>query len=171
MRRSHRARLFSPPARCQNAVVPSTHVSLHYHVIFSTKSRFPMIDAEWRPRLHEYLGGSVRGLGGVPLRVGGVADHVHLLIGLKAVHAPADIVREVKKASTSWVRESVDRKFGGLSGRGACHDPVRSLRARTPVRRRRGACPPNGHGSWTLHSIESGDCRRLTIIRRFTPLD
>jgi putative transposase len=99
--------------------MPSTHVSLHYHIVFSTKNRFPYIENAWRPRLHEYLGGTVRGLGGVPLQVGGVSDHVHLLIGLKAIHAVADIVREVKKASNSWVQETVERKFQWQEGYGA----------------------------------------------------
>ena len=99
--------------------MPSTHVSLHYHVVFSTKNRIPYIETAWRPRLHEYLGGCVRGLRGVPLQVGGVADHVHLLVGLKATHALADIVREVKKASNSWVQESLDGKFQWQEGYGA----------------------------------------------------
>jgi REP element-mobilizing transposase RayT len=99
--------------------MPSTHVSLHYHIVFSTKNRIAYIEPAWRQRLHEYLGGTVRGLGGVPLQVGGVADHVHLLVGLKAIHAVAEIVREVKKASNSWVQTTLDRKFQWQEGYGA----------------------------------------------------
>lgn len=83
----------------------STFLSLNYHIVFSTKERHPWIDSAWRPRLHQYLGGTIRGLDGVPLAVGGVEDHVHLLVGLKATHTLADFVREVKKAATAWVRE------------------------------------------------------------------
>jgi len=57
-----------------------------------------MIDSAWRSRLQEYLGGTIRGLGGFPEEVGGVADHVHLLAGLKATHCLADVLRELKKA-------------------------------------------------------------------------
>ena len=85
--------------------MPSTHLSLHYHIVFGTKDREPSILPAWRHELHEYLGGSVRGLGGFPEGVGGVADHVHLLIGLKATHCLADFVRELKKSSTAWVRQ------------------------------------------------------------------
>jgi REP element-mobilizing transposase RayT len=62
----------------------STYLSLHYHLVFSTIERRPFINSEWRTALHAYLGGTVRGLGGVAETVGGVEDHVHLLIGLKA---------------------------------------------------------------------------------------
>jgi len=41
-----------------------TFTSLHYHIVFSTKYRHPLITASWRERLHEYLGGTVNGLKG-----------------------------------------------------------------------------------------------------------
>jgi transposase IS200 family protein len=43
----------------------STFFSLHYHFVFSTKDRRPLIHAEWRPRMHSYLGGIIRGMNGV----------------------------------------------------------------------------------------------------------
>ncbi len=62
----------------------------------------------------------MRGLSATPLQVGGTADHVHLLVGLKATHAVADLVREVKKASAHWVHESTgDSKFAWQEGYGA----------------------------------------------------
>jgi REP element-mobilizing transposase RayT len=88
--------------------MPSTYLSLHYHLVFGTKNREPLIALEWRARLHEYLGGTVRGLGGFPEGVGGVADHVHLLVGLKATHCLSDFMRELKKAASAWVHEEID---------------------------------------------------------------
>jgi putative transposase len=85
----------------------STHTSLLYHLVFSTKNREPSINPTWSERMHEYLGGTVRGLGGTPQGVGGVADHVHLLVGLKSTHCLADFMRELKKTSSVWVSESL----------------------------------------------------------------
>ena len=87
--------------------MPSTYLSLQYHLVFGTKDRMPLIEAAWRLRLHEYLGGTIRGLGGFPEEVGGVADHVHLLVGLNATHCLADVMRELKKASSVWVHEEL----------------------------------------------------------------
>ncbi|MFA6291368.1 MAG: IS200/IS605 family transposase [Victivallales bacterium] len=84
----------------------STYYSIHHHIVFSTKERRPIISPVWRPQLHEYLGGTVRGIGGVAEAVGGVEDHVHLLVSMKTTDAPADLVRELKKASSLWVREN-----------------------------------------------------------------
>ena len=79
-----------------------------------------MIDRAWRDRLFEYLGGTVNGLGGFTQGVGGVADHVHLLVGLKATYCLADIMREMKKASSVWVHDVIGMKaFAWQEGCGA----------------------------------------------------
>ena len=100
--------------------MPSTYLSLHYHLVFSTKDRAPLIEPSWRNRLHEYLGGTVEGLKGFPQGVGGIADHVHLLVGLKATHCLADFMRELKKASSVWVHEEIGMHFFRLAGRLCC---------------------------------------------------
>jgi len=98
----------------------STFSSLHYHLVFSTKNREPLIRSEWMPRLHEYLGGTVKGLDAEPQAVGGVADHVHLLVSLKTTHCLADFMRELKKASSMWVHEEVGHsRFRWQEGYGA----------------------------------------------------
>lgn len=88
----------------------STYLSLHYHIVFSTKNRDRFIAPEWRDRLHEYMGGVVNGLDGVTQGVGGTNDHVHLLVGLKATHCLSDFMRELKKASSNWVRDTINQR-------------------------------------------------------------
>ncbi|HEV2695499.1 MAG TPA: IS200/IS605 family transposase [Verrucomicrobiae bacterium] len=94
----------------------STFLSLHYHIVFSTKERRPLIKTAWRSQLHEYMGGTVRGLGAIPEIIGGVEDHVHLLVGLRATHNLADFMRELKKASSNWTSENHDKIFAWQDG-------------------------------------------------------
>ncbi|MBI3737088.1 IS200/IS605 family transposase [Candidatus Sumerlaeota bacterium] len=111
----------------------SSHLSLHYHLVFATKNHEPFIISDWRPRLHDYMGGAVRGLDGFPEAIGGVADHVHLLVGLKATHCLADFMRELKKASSVWVHQEIAiRAFAWQEGYGAF---TVSATARDAVRR------------------------------------
>lgn len=111
--------------------MPSTYLSLHYHLAFNTKDRAPLIDASWRNRLHEYLGGTVEGLKGFPQGVGGMADHVHLLVGLKVTHCLADFMRDLKKASSVWVHDEIGmRPFAWQEGYAAL---TVSASARTAV--------------------------------------
>jgi len=94
----------------------STYLGLHFHLIFSTKNRQKLILPEWQPMVHDYLGGIVRGLGAFPEGVGGVADHVHLLVGLKATHCLADFMRELKKQSSKWIQQKYRIEFQWQEG-------------------------------------------------------
>ena len=100
--------------------MPSTHLALNIHVVFSTKDREPSIDPEWIDRFHALIGGTARTIDVVPLAVGGVSDHVHLLLGLRATHALANVVRDIKVASSKWMHEEMgQKKFGWQEGYGA----------------------------------------------------
>src|SRR6516162_8963904 len=94
----------------------STFLSLHYHIVFSTKDRRPLIKPAWRPLLHQYLGGTIRGLGGVPEIIGGVDDHVHLLVGLRATHCLSDFMQELKKAISTGSAENHEKIFSWQDG-------------------------------------------------------
>lgn len=94
----------------------STFFTLHYHFVFSTKNRRPLIHAGWRPDAHSYLGGIIRGMNGVAEIVGGVADHVHILASLRPVHRIADVMRDLKKDSSTWVKENFEDRFAWQEG-------------------------------------------------------
>ena len=79
------------PIKCHHGLDLS-ELALPHRLLNQTSAAEPLC-ADWRARLHEYLGGTVRGLAGVPQAVGGVEDHVHLLIGLRATHTLADFMR------------------------------------------------------------------------------
>jgi REP element-mobilizing transposase RayT len=96
-----------PGGALEHNAMPSTHLSLHYHVVFSTKNREALIARSWREQLHAYLGGIIRNLDGIPEIVGGTADHVHLLVGLRATHSLADVLRTLKSVSSNWVHEQI----------------------------------------------------------------
>ena len=66
-----------------------------------------MIQPGWRGDLHAYLGGIIRTANGIAESIGGVSDHVHLLIGLRATHRLADVIRELKAVSSGWVHNEI----------------------------------------------------------------
>jgi REP element-mobilizing transposase RayT len=99
--------------------MPSTHTSLHYHIVFSTKDRMPFIKCEWKNRLHAYIGGIIKGMDAVPLAVGGLDDHVHVLAGLISSHRLDYFVRDIKADSSVFVHQEFDKKFTWQKGYGA----------------------------------------------------
>jgi len=98
----------------------STHTALYYHLVFSTKNREAWFKEPFTEKLHTYLGGAVRGLDGVAISVGGVADHVHLLVGLKPTHTLSNFMRKLKACSSKWITEQLRMKaFAWQEGYGA----------------------------------------------------
>jgi REP element-mobilizing transposase RayT len=98
--------------------MPGTHTKLLYHIVFSTKLRVPSIKPAIAEELHRYIAGIVRGEGGAPIAIGGMPDHVHLLIQLTPIVALADIMRQLKANSSKWMNERHPRtrKFGWQDG-------------------------------------------------------
>lgn len=86
--------------------MPQSLTNLLYHLIFSTKNREPLIDATLLPRLHDYLGGIINESGGRVIRIGGVADHVHILSHFPSTMTVADAIRIIKSNSSGWVHRT-----------------------------------------------------------------
>ena len=84
--------------------MPQSLSKVLVHLIFSTKHREPLIGPDIRPRLHAYLVGILANLKSPSLQTGGVADHVHILLALGRTISQADLVEEVKKSSSKWMR-------------------------------------------------------------------
>ena len=84
--------------------MPQSLSQVIIHLIFSTKDREQWLDAEARPRMHAYLATVCRNLGGEAFRVGGIADHVHIVTTLPRTLAQAELIEEVKKASSKWIK-------------------------------------------------------------------
>ena len=87
------------------ANMSDSYTNLLYHIVFSTKERRPLITPEYEPRLYEYIGGTIRGLGGVSLELNGTADHVHLLAKLRPDRALSDVLRKLKANATGWMHD------------------------------------------------------------------
>ncbi len=101
--------------------MPQSFTYLHYHLIFSTKSRLPTITADLQPRLYDYLGGILRSEKSILLAAGGMPDHVHFLCSLSKELAVAEALRLLKANSSKWIHETFPhhRAFAWQAGYGA----------------------------------------------------
>jgi putative transposase len=82
-----------------------SYANLLYHIVFSTKDRRPLITREYEVRLYDYLGGTIRKLGGISLELNGTEDHVHLLAKLRPDCALSDVLRDLKANATGWMHD------------------------------------------------------------------
>ena len=83
-----------------------SYVSSYYHCVFSTKERWPLIPPGLQERLWPYLGGIARQNEMKAIEIGGVADHVHILLSLPSTLSIAKAMQLIKGGSSKWVHES-----------------------------------------------------------------
>ena len=99
----------------------TTHQQLLYHVVFSTKGRRPYLqNQQFRERVFSYMAATAKGLGGFAYRIGGYADHVHLLVRIPAKTAVSEFVGKLKANTSKHFNESGKQilKFGWQDGFG-----------------------------------------------------
>ena len=100
--------------------MPQSLSKVLVHLIFSTKHREPLIVPDIRPRLHGYMVGILDNLKSPSLQTGGVVDHVHILFALGRTISQAELVEEVKKSSSKWMKaEGGVPEFSWQAGYGA----------------------------------------------------
>ena len=98
----------------------ATLTNLLYHIVFSTKERRPLIDQDFSDRLHSYVGGIVRANNALALEVGGMSDHIHVLIKLRASASLSHMVQLIKSGSSKWVHDHIRQPaFAWQTGYGA----------------------------------------------------
>lgn len=86
--------------------MPSTWSKLLLHIVFSTKHRQPLITPEIAEHLYPYIGGIIRALDGSLYTIGGMPDHVHLLVRWNTKDSIANLMRQIKSRSSVWANET-----------------------------------------------------------------
>lgn len=90
----------------------NTFTSLRYHIVFTTKNRERWIDAGIEERVWAFLGGIARQNKMTALQVGGMPDHIHLLLGLGATMSVSEAVKLIKGGSSLWMKSEFEGKRG-----------------------------------------------------------
>lgn len=99
----------------------NTFSQIYIQTVFAVSGRLSLITADFKEELHKYITGIVRNKGQKLISINGMADHLHILIGLRPAMALADLVRDIKCDSSDWVnRKKLARgKFAWQEGYGA----------------------------------------------------
>jgi putative transposase len=81
----------------------NTYSQLTIHVIIAVQSRANLIKKDFQHDVYKYITGIVKNKGHKLLSIGGVSDHVHMIIGLNPKMAISDLVRDIKNNSTNYI--------------------------------------------------------------------
>ncbi len=83
----------------------ATFTQIYYQLVFSTKNREPVLLADKRDHLFRYTWGILKNKDCHLYRIGGVEDHVHILTSLHPTIALADLVKDIKTSTSSWIKD------------------------------------------------------------------
>src|SRR6266516_6555206 len=110
-------------------MVCMSYVSSYFHCVFSTKERRRLITSALRERLWPFLGGIARQNKMKAIEIGGVEDHVHILLSLPATVSIAKALQLIKGGSSKWVHDTFPehRLFGWQEKYGAFSVSVSQL--------------------------------------------
>jgi REP element-mobilizing transposase RayT len=84
--------------------MPQSLACLHVHYVFSTKDRSAFLHDDLREELHAYMATVLHNLECHPVIINSVPDHIHLLVGLSRIISASDAVKDVKTASSRWIK-------------------------------------------------------------------
>ncbi len=84
----------------------NTYSQIHIHSVFSTKYRRELISPLWEDELYKYISGTFRKKYPKLIAINGMPDHIHLLFGMRPEHCISDIIRDIKKSSTTFIQET-----------------------------------------------------------------
>ncbi len=101
--------------------MPQSLARLHIHLVFSTKHRERFITDSIQPTLHAYMATVLQNLGCAPVLINSVEDHAHLLFDLARTVSISQVVEDVKKSSSKWIKtqDPSFATFAWQSGYGA----------------------------------------------------
>ena len=100
--------------------MPSSYVSNHVHIVFSTKGRQRTIPENLQTKLWAYLAGIATNHRMHAVAIGGMEDHVHALVSLPAAISIAKAVQVLKANSSRWINEGGHTRFEWQEGYFAC---------------------------------------------------
>lgn len=99
----------------------NTYSQIYIQIVFAVKHRNALIDSTWEEELYKYITGIVQNKEQKMIAINGMPDHIHIFIGMKPNCCISDLVREIKKASSVYIKENnLSRKpFNWQGGFGA----------------------------------------------------
>ena len=99
----------------------NSFLKINVHLIFHVKSTGQLMHESDLPRIFQYIGGIIKSNGGIPIQIGGMPDHIHILTTLPKDSTVPDFVRNIKAESSRWIKtiDSSYRSFSWQEGYGA----------------------------------------------------
>lgn len=96
----------------------NTYCQIYVHFVFAVQNRMGLIGQAWKDDLYKYITGTISNKGHKLMAIGGVSDHIHILVSMSPTQSISDLMADVKRSSSLWINERrlVPGKFSWQSG-------------------------------------------------------
>jgi len=99
-----------------------TYTQIYIHIVFRVKNVHNILNEQNRTIVYKYIIGIIKNIGHKPIIVNGMADHIHILLGMKPDKNISQTVHEIKRCSTNFINQNkllANKKFSWQEGYGA----------------------------------------------------
>jgi REP element-mobilizing transposase RayT len=105
----------------KTCIMANTYTQIYIHYVFVVQNRIGLIQPRWRDDLYKYMSGTIANKEHKLLSIGGMPDHVHVLVSMSPKQSPSDLMADIKRSSSLWINENrfVMGKFSWQEGYGA----------------------------------------------------
>ena len=99
----------------------NTYTQIHIQAVFAVQNRKSLISSSWKEELYRYITGIIQNYDHKVLQINGMADHIHILFGMRPTQSLSDLMKNVKQDSSNWINQKgfVRERFSWQSGYGA----------------------------------------------------
>ncbi len=82
----------------------NSYTQVHIQFVFAVKYRAALIGNEWKERLYQYMTGIFQENNHKMLQINGMADHIHIFIGMRPHQSMSSLIQNVKTETSKWIK-------------------------------------------------------------------
>ena len=99
----------------------NTYTQIHIQFVFAVKYREGLINASFKQELYQFISGIIKVHNHKVLAINGMADHIHILVGMRPTQSISDLMQDIKGSSSKWINNKrfLNVKFEWQEGYGA----------------------------------------------------
>ncbi len=99
---------------------PHSYSQVFIHLVFAPLGRQSLLTEDIQERIYKFIGQTIVNRGCKPYNINGMSDHIHILVGLNPKSSISDLVRDIKRTSTTFINENhlIGKRFAWQTGYG-----------------------------------------------------
>ncbi|MEG2243823.1 MAG: IS200/IS605 family transposase, partial [Muribaculaceae bacterium] len=87
-------------------MIVMSYIKALFHIVICTHNREMSISEEHKRELYKYIFGVIKNYNCTLVRINGIPNHIHMLVDINSGVAISNFIRDIKRSSSVWIKES-----------------------------------------------------------------